>query len=127
MTHLRLSGLAIIAAAVATAWTPAVSAQTAPPQQQAPAATPSFPEDKLESYAVAALQVQQIQKSYEPQIEAAQSAQERHAIDGQAMQKQVEVVRKQGLTVKEYNDITAATQTDGAVANKVQTLMDQAK
>jgi hypothetical protein len=126
MTYMRLSVLATITAAFVAAWTPMAAAQTPPPQQQAPAATQTFPEEKLKSYAVAVLQVEQIKQSYKPQMEAAQTAQDRHAIDSEAMQKQVEAVRKEGLSVKEYNEITEATKTNGEVASKVQTLMTQA-
>ena len=102
---------------------PAALAQDA--QQQAPGVTAPAPatnldEGKLKSFAVAYLQVDEIKKQYEPQIQQAKSDTEKEKIRTEASQKMVEAVNAvDGMTVQEYSSILASAQADPGLAQKL--------
>jgi hypothetical protein len=126
MTYPRMAHLAALAVALAVVAPSQTMAQAPASPQQTPGATQTFSDEKLKTYATAALEVRAIQQSHATQLQAAKTPQEQQAIEGASMNKQVEAVGQTGLSVKEYNDITTAMQTNGEIANKVQTYMSQA-
>jgi hypothetical protein len=128
MTYARMSHLAIVAAALALAAPSQLMAQAQSPAapQQTPGAARTFSDQKLKTYATAALEVRAIRQSHAAQLKAAKTPQEQSAIEGASMNKQVEAVGQTGLSVNEYNDITSAMQANDEIANKVKTYMSQA-
>lgn len=136
MAHIRLPIFAIplLAIALSVAGLSAAKAQSsgaqqqqqtpgAQQQQQTPQSSQNFSEEDLKSYAVAALQVQQINQNYQPQLQAAGSPEKKQAVQQEAMGKMVQAVQQEGLSVDKYNEISAAIQSDPQVADQVRGYM----
>lgn len=114
--------LAAIAQETAPAEQPQPQAQpTQPPADQAPAASAATIDDaKLQSFAVAFLQVNEIARQYQPQLESAATEEDRQKIQQEAGQKMVEAVEaSEGITVDEYNQIIQAAQADPELAQRI--------
>jgi len=119
MRFMNLAIVAGIAGATALALAPNLGA-AAPQQdmrvaqQQAP-----FTDAELKQYAVAVLEVRQINEEYMPKLQAAGSDDQRAAIRSEATDLMVEAIDGAGLTVTTYNEIYNASQSDPNVADKV--------
>jgi len=117
MTFSRLMMATIAAAGLAfgtVAATP-VAAQDADTQQQA-----SFSDDKLRSFAVAAVKLSQIRSDYEAQMGETETDQEKAELQQQTNQRMAKAVKDtSGISVEEYNQIAAASRSNPEVAKKV--------
>jgi GTP1/Obg family GTP-binding protein len=80
----------------------------APTQQQQ---QPSFSDAELQTFAEAAMEVQQINQEYQPQMQQAQTPEEQQSIRDEATEKMVEAIEEKGLSVEQYNEIASAAQT----------------
>ena len=100
---------------------------TPPVQQQQPQQTQSFSEDQLKAYAVAALQVSAIQQEYASKIVAAQQSepQKVQSLNDEAEGKMADAVRKRGLSVDTYNNITRAARAQPAVRQRIMQFMSE--
>lgn len=125
---------ALAASPYALAQTPEAQEQQPPPAQGAPAEQPQQPsvqtapdlsQEELKTYAVAALEVQKVNQSYQPAIQEAESNEEKKAIFDKAMEQMVGIVRDKGLTVEKYNQITAVMEANPEVAQQVQGYMTE--
>lgn len=120
MTKLRFPVLTAMAVASSIAWTPpALSQDTQPPQKGQQQAAP-ISEDQLKSYAVAAAEVQRISAKVQPRIQAAGTEAQKRQIQQQALDQMAQAVRKEGMSVQEYNEITQQVQTDPQLSQRVQ-------
>jgi hypothetical protein len=121
------AALALLASPVALG--PAL-AQQQPEAQPVPAPTPGaqqFDEDKLRSFAVAYLEVSKVAQQYQPQLQATTDPQEQKRIQTEATNNMVQVVeRAEGITVEEYNTIASNAQSDPALAQQINTLVQEA-
>jgi hypothetical protein len=120
--------MAIAVAALGISWTavaPAQAPQTAPaiPQQQ-PAA--SYTEAELKSFAVATLDVQRIRNVYLPKLEAAATPVEQQQVRDAATSEMVQAVKKAGMTVDKYSEISAQARQSPQIAEQVQRHLQQA-
>lgn len=122
MAYLKRTGIVAVAVtAIGLAWSPIAGAQTSQqPAQQGQAA--NFDQQQLKSYAVAALEVQQIRQSYAVKLQGA-SQQEQQSLQQEAMGKMSEAVQSKGLDVATYNKITQAAQKDPSLANQIEGYM----
>jgi hypothetical protein len=105
------------------AGTPLAMAQSAAPQQQ----SASISEQDLKTFAGAAKEVQRLNQTYVPAYQAAQTEEQRKAIEQEAMTKMTEAVKEKGLTVDKYNQIVEAAQADPEVARQIDTYVQQAQ
>jgi len=98
-----------------------------PPTTQAPAVTQSeFSEEKLQSFAVAFLEVDKITKEYMPKMQQASSEEEQKQVRDEAGAKMVEAVEgSDGITVEEYNKIIESAQADPDLAQKISGYIQQ--
>ncbi len=112
---------AAIAQEAAPAEQPQSQAQpTEQPTDQAPAGAATMDDSKLESFAVAFLQVNEIARQYQPQLESAASEEDRQKIQQEAGEKMIEAVEaSEGISVTEYNEIIQAAQTDPDLAQRI--------
>ena len=103
---------------------------SSPPQRQAPQQPQqqSFSEDQLKAYAVAALQVSTIQQEYASKISAAQQTQPENipVLSDEAQGKMADAVRKRGLSVDTYNNITRAARAQPEVRQRIMQLIREA-
>lgn len=115
---LVFSGLLALAGFAAP--TAAIAQSTA--QQQA-----QISDEDLKTFAVAAREVQQINQTYAPAYQAAQSDEQRTAIEDEAMGKMTQAVKDKGLSVEKYNQIVTAAQADPEIARRVDDYTKQAQ
>lgn len=124
-----LAGLASLALGAAPMVGVVHAQEAAPaPQVETPAAqAPALDDAKLQSFAVAFLEVAKVSQTYQPQIEAAGSTEDQQRLQQEATEKMVEAVNaSEGITVEEYNTIIQAAQTDPELAQRINTHITQA-
>jgi predicted lipid-binding transport protein (Tim44 family) len=92
----------------------AAMAQAAAPQQQS-----AISDQDLKTFAGAAKEVQQINQTYVPAYQSAQTDEQRKAIEQEAMTKMSQAVKDKGLTVDKYNQIVQAAQADPQLAQQI--------
>ncbi len=81
----------------------------------------SYSEEKLDSYADAALKVAKISLKVAPQIQSAETEQLKEDLFLRMQQDMVSAVQAtDGITVQEYNQISLAARQDVNLANKIQ-------
>lgn len=106
-----------ICAAISMAWAPFTSAQGTAPRVQQPA--PSYSDDELKSFAVAALEVQRINDAYLPKLKTASTPEEQQRVEKTATDEMVKAVEKEGMTVDKYKQIMNHAQSDPQIAERV--------
>ena len=100
----------------------ATMAQTQAPAQQE---MPKIDESQLDSYADAAVRIYDIRVRWEPEIRGAESQEKAMEAQREARTEMIEAVRKEGLSVEEYNSITAAAQRDPDLNQKIAQLIEK--
>ncbi len=110
---------ALLALGAAAAPSMAQQAQ-APAAQQAPAA--SYSDAQLEKFVSASKKVAVISQEYTPKLQSSTDEATRQEVYREADQKMVDVVRKEGMSVEEFNGINQAIQQDPALMERVQNI-----
>ena len=83
-------------------------------------------EEKLKAVANAYIKVFEIQKTYGPQIETAQTPEEANQLQQAANQKMVEVIEnEENVTLDEYNDVISEIGNDEELRTRLQTHVDE--
>ena len=100
----------------------ATMAQTQAPAQQE---MPKIDESQLDSYADAAVRIYDIRVRWEPEIRGAESQEKAMEAQREARTEMIEAVQKEGLSVEEYNSITAAAQRDPDLNQKIAQLIEK--
>ena len=90
---------------------------------QVQAAGADFSEGQLEAYVAAVVKIQEIDKSWQPRIEGAQTSGEAAEMTREATEEMIDEVQAQGLSVEEYNSITQAAETDDGLYERILTLL----
>jgi len=103
---------------------PPANAQTAGAEQPAQAA-PQITDQQIQSYAVAALEVEKINQTYQPKINKAPTREEQKVLYDDATQEMVKVIRNSGLSVEQYNQITTLIQSNPELSKEVQGYMEK--
>lgn len=102
------------------------AATEAPTTMEAPATT-SFDENTLRSFVVAFLQVDEINRTYLPQMQEADTPEAQQEVQQQATQEMVIAVENaEGISVEEYNSIIETAQADPELANQINELIREA-
>lgn len=111
---------------------PVLAQQQAPTERPPPAAPPATmqtiapPSDaELKHFVAAAQAVQDIDRQWEPKMQAAQSDQERDSVRQKAESQMESAVQQHGLTVGRYKEIFLALRTDESVRARVQEILRQ--
>lgn len=105
----------------AVAAVPALSAGSADETaQEDRLAQAEFSRDQLEAFAVASLQVQEVNEKWMPRIAEADSAEQGEELRNQAIEEMTAAVRDEGLTVEEYNQIFDAAENNPEISSIVQ-------
>lgn len=103
-------------------------AQTSNPQTQERVKPQGQVSDsELQSFAVAALKVQDISNQWRPKIAGAQDAQQATELRKQATDEMIDAIQKEGLTVESYNSISAAARSDPELSGKIRTMMKETR
>ena len=117
MKPIRLTAAALATAGLALAAVPAVAGQPAGIQL---AQAQQFSDEKIESFAVAALEVSRIRDDYVARIQQAESEEQRQQLAEQATTEMVEAVESApGITTEEYNAIIQAASEDQALSQRI--------
>lgn len=122
MTHFRLPAAILTALGIALgAGVPAVAGQTAGVQL---AQSQSFSDDQLQSFAMAALEIQEIRTDYVAQIQEAESEEQRQQLAEEANTEMVGAVEAApGISVEEYNAIIEASADDPELSQRINQYM----
>ncbi|TVR83724.1 MAG: DUF4168 domain-containing protein [Rhodospirillales bacterium] len=115
MTYPRNIMLAILALVVALG----LGTVPAMAQDYGASVEANYSEEELRSYAAAAIEVQRINETFQPQLQAAETPEEVQAVREQATGQMVEAVEDEGLSVDRYNQIFQAAQADPEVAEQI--------
>lgn len=126
----------LVAASAMSVAAPLALAQEPPQPQQPQAQQPGFDqpqagaadvaEEDLQRFAMAAIQVQQINQIYAPQVQEAQSPEQQEQIRQQANEAAAQAVQEAGLSIEEYNDISRLATQNPQVAEKVTSYIEEA-
>lgn len=95
--------------------------QTQQYQQQQPKT--DFSDEKLEKFATVFSQVQDIQEAYSNEVGQMSDKQEAQKLQEKYTGKMMDVIRGEGLTVQEYNEILQDMNKDQELRQKVQSMM----
>jgi hypothetical protein len=91
------------------------------PQMQGQAPAPAdFSDQKLKSFAEAVAGIQVVARDYAPRLREADDPQQVAELEQKAQDEMLDTVKKEGLTVEEYNQIAVAAQTDPQLAETIQ-------
>jgi hypothetical protein len=117
----------VMASALALGGAPLALAQDYQAQAQQPATPPSeFSQNQLKSFAVAAIQVQEIRSKWQVRMQQEdRNTKEAKELQEQANSEIVQAVGDAGLTVETYNAIAAAARANPELANRIASLMQQ--
>ncbi len=86
----------------------------------------SYSDEKLQSFAEAAVKLGQIRAEYQAQMGSMESDQERQQLQQQTNQRMAQAVQEtDGITIEEYNEIATASRSDEELANRVNEYIQQ--
>jgi len=119
---IRWTLLTTIAFAVLGAsWVPVVSAQApGSPAVQPPQQASSYSDSELKSFALAALNVQRIRNLYLPKLDAAKTPEQEQEVRKAATDEMVRAIEGEGMTVRQYREISTQMQQSPELAKRVQ-------
>lgn len=112
----------LVAAVVAVGATGAASAQSA---EETMEPRTDWSQEKLESFAAAAVGVDEVFSRWREDISEAESAEKANEMQQTASKEAAEVVEDEGLTIEEYNEINQAIQADPQLYEQVIQLIEQ--
>ena len=124
-----LPALAVAVAALALVGAGLSDAQAQQQQEQPPVQQPAMPSEfsqgQIDTFADAALEVQQIQQDLNAEMQAAQDAQERQRLQQEAQLEAQQAIEDQGLSLDEYNTILQAANQDPQLYAMIVEVMGQ--
>jgi len=124
MTYIRLP-IAVLAAAGLT-FCGALAGPIATPSAQAQEAR-DFGDEKLQSFAEAAVKLTQIRSEYQAQMGSAETDQQRQQLQQQTNQRMAQAVEQtDGISIEEYNKIAQASRSDQQLAEKINSYIEEA-
>ena len=126
--RVALHGTAVlILTAYAVAAPTAVRADSGASLLQVQAKPSTFTAKQLQQFAKAAQQVFEIRQKYAPDVRAASSEKDAHALIDKAQAEMTKAIEKEGMTIGQYNTIIEAAQKDPALAGEIQKIMDASR
>ncbi len=105
----------------------AVHAQAQSSTGQSTGQEQNYSEGELKTYAMAALEVQEVNKTYVAKLAQAERMEEKAKLRDAAKSQMVKAIRDKGITVEKYNSITAKAERDPELFQKISKLIKQAK
>jgi hypothetical protein len=105
------------AALLGIASVPTVSAQSAQPSADQPVR--SYSDSELKSFAEALVELQRINRAYQPRLEAATTPDEKNQVQHAAMEEATQTLAKKGINVDKYNEILLVAQNNPEVAERI--------
>ncbi len=95
-------------------------------RDSATAGTEAVAEERIDAFARANTEINRLRQEYAPRFEAAQSEGDRSALQRQLHRETVEAIERHGMTVREFESIGRATETDTELREKVHRKIRQA-
>jgi hypothetical protein len=90
------------------------------PVIEPPQGASSYSDAELKSFALAALSVQRIKGLYLPKLEAAQTLEQEQELRKAAAEEMVKAIEGEGMTVRQYTEISAKARQSPEIAKRVQ-------
>lgn len=87
----------------------------------------NYSEQELKTYALAALEVQQINQAYVEQLSSVQGTEAKEELRKVTMDRIIEAIRDTGITLKKYNRITVQSGDNPELAREISRLMAEVK
>ncbi len=84
-----------------------------------------FSDNELQKFAKSYLQIQDIQQEYSDELSQMEDEQEAQELQEKYTQMMVDVVRQEGLSVEEYNQIGQAMNSSEEVRNKIEGMVEE--
>jgi len=100
-------------------------AATAQEQAEPALAPEEITDQQLESFAAAALAVNEVGREWARRIQATEDESEVEQMQVQAQEEMAAAVEEEGLTVEEYNAIYAAAESDEEINAEIQSLLQE--
>ena len=123
---IRSRFLAVTAAAL-TGVAPAPAAFAQSDQPAAEQNAPSYSDTELKSFAGAVLEVQRVNYTYLPKLEAAVTREEQEQVLQTATDEMTQVVEKNGMSVDRFTQILNDAQTSPGLADRVRQHMRESR
>lgn len=119
--------LRILLAAACLSISTGLITQTSAQETETPAVeTPAFSDEKLQSFAVAFVEVSKVQQEYAQKLQATDAKEEQQKLQEEAGGKMMEAVEQaDGISVDEYNEVITAAQTDPDLAQRISGLLNK--
>lgn len=76
-------------------------------------------QQELETFAVAAVEVQRISDDYQLKFAGSATPQERETIQREATERMTKAVQDKGMTVDQYNEVARTAQSDAHLAEQI--------
>ena len=116
VTAIALAGVAPVPPAFARADHPAAEQSVS-----------SYSDTELKSFAIAVLEVQRINNTYLPKLEAAATREEQEQVLQTASDEMTQVVEKNGLSVDRFTQILSHVQMDQGLAERIRKHMQETR
>ena len=126
----RITSASALPAAVAAALlltAPAALGDDALGPQIVQAQQADVSDQQLQSFAAAAIEVQEINNEWQQRVNETQDPQQAQQMRRQASQEMAEAIRDEGLTIEEYNTIGRLARQDAQLQNKLREHMREAR
>ncbi|MGS4947139.1 DUF4168 domain-containing protein [Meridianimarinicoccus sp. RP-17] len=115
-----LAGCGLVAALGALPAAVAANDVTSDPTPLVLAQATAFDDEKIEAFAAALVQVEEIRASYSGPFQAAQTEEQRQQINQEAAQEMMEAVEEApNITLEEYDALLQAAQQDPELADRI--------
>ncbi|MFP4392730.1 MAG: DUF4168 domain-containing protein [Desulfohalobiaceae bacterium] len=84
-----------------------------------------FSDEKLEKFSSSYVQIQDIQQEYSDELSKMEDEKEAQDLQEKYTERMVDVVREEGLSVEEYNQIGQAMNSDKELREKIESMVDE--
>lgn len=84
-----------------------------------------FSDEDLQKFASSYVQIQDIQQEYSDELSQMEDEQEAQELQEKYTERMVDVVREEGLSVEEYNQIGQAMNSDNELREKIESMVDE--
>lgn len=132
MTMKRISAIALAASllpatyAFAQTEAPAPAPEEGMQMQQEPApGGHDFSDEELQSFAMAAMEVQTITEQYLPQLQETDDPEQQQQLRAEANEQITQAIESHGVSPEQYNAVAQQVQQDPALAQEISQYMQQ--
>ena len=124
---LNVSLMVLTLTAVAGMSAPPAKAQSDSNTNQPVGQGDNYSKQELKTYALAALEVQEINQAYVEQLSSVQGTEAKEELRKVTMDRIIEAIRDTGITLKKYNRITVQSGDNPELSRQISRLIEEVK